>query len=211
MKSRITYLLGLALFILACNEETPVREDPQFQADLIAKLVVADRYWRVEEVIVVKGSDSTLLQAPPHSPDSLGWKKIRSYQFADDHKFENVDQRGIFGNLKYSDQHSLETGSIYRTNPPGGWWWDEEKGTIAVEGMIPVEDASGYLDKKWLPAAKNLTEAMALGKPERIRIVFPSAEVDGQTATYVYCLRAAWFIEETARDRDKIVIYRTLY
>lgn len=214
MKLRINwYIFWLIVLLLACKDTkdlAPVQKDT-YKPELLSRIIVGEKYWRLEQVIQVSGNDSVFMKYDGTGPAPKYWIGSWGGRFLADMKLELVNAIPVPGNLPFGDQSTLAYFPGYLQPEFGKWFWDYEKGTLGVEAISSVSRGRGYLDKSAPPVCRSVVEAVALGRPDRMRFIFPQEENSQEDVTYVYCLRAAWLLEIAAKDRSKYISYRVLY
>ena len=183
----ICFLLSFS----ACNFQDHV--DPGVdKAKVIEALTAFDRYWRFEAMTKeVGGKTINLLteNTPPPFEISLYYHNL-GYQF-NNSSLKTLPMSGPTGDRPYR----LDTLEVLFTNNRENikWSWDDSKQTIKLtgfdEGFRPL---TGYLNSSMFPIYKNLAEAVAGGKPERIQIIMQETDPVLGLITYRYSLRAAW-------------------
>ncbi|GAA4447159.1 hypothetical protein GCM10023091_41580 [Ravibacter arvi] len=203
----------IVLLAFSCRDSdiTGVERPQIDKTELLSRLTANERFWRIEYIIEVKGKDSTYLVHHEGTNDSLTWTKYIAYQFSNKMELVAKDCIGPFGETDYSDQDRLSTGSMSFEDRKGQWFWDEARQTIQLSNFFPKRTLSGHLDTNWLPTCRNAQEAKALGHPERMRLILHPDGNRNSVISYVYCLRAIWFLEVLSNDRQKSMTFRVLY
>lgn len=231
--SRLIIALGLLLFaLISCVDHEDVgTPNPVDKDKIIALLNVPQRYWCIEEITRQVGDQSIEISEDITylSPGQIYHAHTNAYQFLDGSEgkivYEIPQADDGINTLDYSKSLSgkrpygvteLQIRVFFIPYVPwhGTWGWDEGQKKISVqfpsEPFLFWRPGVGYLDPALYPKYKNLSEAQAAGKPERIRILMEETDGNQRKVTYAYTLRAAWVIEklESPRETPK---YKVLY
>ena len=225
--------LGLLLFaLISCVDHEDVgTPNPVDKDKIIALLNVPQRYWCIEEItrqvgdqIIEISEDTTYL-----SPVQIYLAHTNAYQFLDgsggrivfespqaDDGINTYDySKSLWGKRSYG-VNELHIRDFFIPFGPwhGTWDWNEGQKKFLVQfpsdPFLFWRPGVGYLDPALYPKYKNLSEAQAAGKPERIRILMEETDANQSKVTYAYTLRAAWVIERLESPRG-VSKYKVLY
>ena len=189
---------------------------PIDSAEAMSKLTASGRFWCIEQVTRTAENNTKDI-----SEDTLFFTKGQVwYIHANVYRFggiieelpqENVLYQHMRSPFEYSESLSgkrpygaaeldVRFAFILVGGYNGKWNWDSRKQTFSIN--FPSEkplafwkNETGYLDPEILPKYKNLLEAKAAGKPERIRIMMEVNDTDEGKVIYAYTLRAAWVVD----------------
>ena len=224
---RYLSFIVIAFTFLGCAKDHVPAENPTVdKSAFLASLMVNDRFWRFEELVIEQGNSSTTIDlkiAEPPIPYELitGPVANLSFKFQGQSLFYGTITTGPFGNIPYSQDKTMSTFE-QENSDMGRWQWDDEKQTVALDFDGPFEDIigavskngfkpdMGYLDNKYPAAYKTLQEAINGGAPERIRIVAFEEDPQLGQIKYTFIMRGAWatkFLYGGARTR----YYEALY
>lgn len=210
----IIFIIGSLFLLTACKKaQEPVPVDvADSKAELLSKMIVQEKYWKLESVIVATGSDSILLTYDYQDPNNHNWW-IGSWvsRFHSNSVLELINATPSSGEAPYGDQ-MLITYALGSYQPASGkWFWDDKLETVCIEETRnPIGGRRGYLDEKNGPVTRTVFDAFAYGKPERVRFIFLPEAGSVDQSTYIYCLRAAWILKNET-IYFKSVRYRVLY
>ena len=198
MKKFLSYItICLLASFFGCTFQDHVNPDTQ-KAKVIEALTATDRYWRFEDMTKEVGGKTIHLlteTTPPPFYISLYFRSL-GYQF-DASSFNVIATEGPSGELPYGIDTLSVTFIGIQNNIK--WTWDDAKQTVVLTGFTEgFRPLTGYLNTSMFPVYKNLGEAMAAGKPERIQIVMEENDPVLGLITYRYSLRAAWVTKSIA-------------
>ena len=216
-------LLFATLSLLSCGTHTkvePIAGQGLTKAEFLGRMIVQERYWRIEEISRQEEDQIATVNVREKSP------LLNSHYLNDVIPFVAVQfGRGYFGKGIVSE--SKMTGAygkvpfgefqcellLKTTKESGEWTWDSDRKMMklplpesirTLAGALSGTDwrpDTGYVASDPAPLFRGVEEARRAASPERIRIVAEEQTAEGKI-TYAFIMRAAWMTDVEFRDAE---------
>lgn len=224
-KCLMTSLLLLNLAVLvSCDgiNKSEVKPEPKTltKAQFLARIVVQERYWRIEEISRQQEEQIASVNVREGSPMLNSYYlneviPLVSVQLSRGvygiGKVNETKMSGAYGNVPFGEFQCMLMPQTLRES--GEWAWDNERdmlkialpesirsivGALSGSGWLPE---TGYIASTPAPLFRGVEEARLAASPERIKIRIEQQTVTG-IVTYVFTMRAAWVTDVDLRDAE---------
>ena len=219
----VNSFLFVTLSLLSCDTDTKIEPIPGqglTKAEFLGRMVVQERYWRIEEI---SRQDEDQI-ATVNVREKSTW--LNSYYLNEVIPFVAVQfGRGYFGKGTVTESQMMGaygnvpfgefkcTVMLKSTQESGEWTWDNDRKAMklplpkslqSLAGALSGTDwrpDSGYVATEPAPLFRGVEEARRAASSERIRIVAEEQTTDGKI-TYAFIMRAAWMTDVEYRDAE---------
>lgn len=218
------------------KESSIVDVPPVDSSKLVEALTVWGRYWILEK-ITIKTKDQErdvsedtsffskkelfeLYNGAFHFSPYATYPTIKKY-----YQYEpsmsagwSYYANGLYGNRPYGISELYVYISFPDPKAVGFWKWARKEEKLSISPLtryrfldIPDSSSSVYIDPLSLPRYTTLQQAMAGGKPEKIKIIAETFNKELGEHKYIYTLRAAWVVERKYKQDRWHAQYIVLY
>ncbi|ACT92545.1 hypothetical protein [Dyadobacter fermentans] len=215
-------LFATLVVLISCegNVEPKPESTGLTKAEFLGRIMVQERYWRVEEITRQEEDQIATVNVRENSP------MLNSYYLHDVIPFVALQfKRGTFGKGTVSEgRMSGAYGKVpfgtfqcvlmsLTIKNSGEWAWDEERkmlkfalpGSIrTIAGALSGSDwlpDTGYVAAEPAPLFRSVEEARRAASPERIKVLVEEHTEAGKV-TYAFIMRAAWLTDVENRDAE---------
>lgn len=219
----VSSLLFAALATLSCGNDRnvePMAGDGLTKAEFLARMIVQERYWRIEEIsrqnedqiATVNVREKPTLLSSYYLNDVVPYVAV---QFGRGYFGKGIvtesKMTGAYGKVPFGEFQSELL--VKSTKESGEWTWDSGRKMMKLplpESLQSLAAAlsgsdwrpdSGYVASEPIPLFRGVEEARRAANPERIRIVMEERTQAGKI-TYAFTMRAAWMTDVQFRDAD---------
>lgn len=218
----VSSALTMLLCIASCDKTKREAPGPEVltKAQFLGRLVVPERYWRIEEISRERESQISLLNVRESSPllNSHHLNEVIPHftmQFARGSYGKGMVteawMEGAYGKIPFGEFKCVLLPKSVEES--GEWTWDPERKMLklalpesvrsiaaALSGSDWVPD-TGYVSSEPAPLFRGVEEARRAASPERIKLLIEEQTQTG-IVNYVFTLRAAWLTDVDYRDAD---------
>ncbi|MGN7885016.1 hypothetical protein [Dyadobacter sp. 22481] len=216
-------LLFVMLSLLACDTETnvgPKSGQGLTKAEFLGRMIVQERYWRIEEIALQEEDQIATVNVREVSPllNSHYLNEVIpmvAVQFGRGYFGKGVvsemKMSGAYGNVPFGEFKCVMMPRTVKES--GEWAWDSERKVMkfplpesirSLAGALSGSDwrpDSGYVASEPAPLFRGVEEARRAASSERIRIVVEEQTEAGKI-TYAFIMRAAWMTDVEYRDAE---------
>lgn len=216
-------LLLATLSLLSCDTETKVGPQPGqglTKAEFLGRMIVQERYWRIEEISRQEKQQIATVNVREASPLLSSHYlneviPIVAVQFGRGYFGKGVvsetKMTGAYGKIPFGEFKCVLMPRTVKES--GEWVWDNERKGMKFPLPESIRSLAGALSgKDWLPDTgyvvsepaplyRGVEEARRAASAERIRIVVEEHSEAGKI-TYVFTMRAAWMTDVEYRDAE---------
>ncbi|MCF0070185.1 hypothetical protein LZD49_06860 [Dyadobacter sp. CY261] len=210
------------LLLMSCGGEKKVEPGlaTVTKAEFLGRMVVQERYWRIEEISREQESQTSLVNVRESS-------SILSSHFLNDviplvavqfgrgpygkGTVSEAQMSGAYGKIPFGEfQCVLMPKSVKQS---GEWTWDEQRKMLKLalpESIRSIAAAlsgsdwlpeTGYVASEPVPLYRGVEEARRAASPERIKILIEEQTQNG-IITYAFTMRASWMTDVDYRDAE---------
>ncbi|GGM93605.1 hypothetical protein GCM10010967_28480 [Dyadobacter beijingensis] len=220
LKSGLFFVM--LLLLVSCDDAQKIKPEQQLitKAQFLGRMVVPERYWRIEEISRQQEEQVAMVNVRESSPI------LSSHYLNDVVPFVAMQfTRGLYGKGTVSE--GSMTGAYGKIpfgefkfmllprslTESGEWEWDSDRKMIrftlpesirSIAGALSRSDwrpETGYVADVPAPLYRGVEEARRAATPERIRILVEQPS-EKDTITYVFTMRAAWLTDVEFRDEE---------
>jgi hypothetical protein len=215
--------LLLVTLLLSCGTEREVGPKPGqglTKAEFLGRMIVQERYWRIEEISRQEEDQIATVNVREASPllNSHYLNEVIpmvAVQFGRGFFGKGVvsetKMSGAYGKVPFGEFKCVVMPRTMKES--GEWTWDNERRMMKFPLPESISSLTGALSgTKWLPDTgyvasepaplyRGVEEARRAASPERIRIVVEELSEAGKV-TYVFIMRAAWMTDVEYRDAE---------
>ena len=215
--------LFVTLSLLSCgtdNEVKPESTPGLTKAEFLGRLIVQERYWRIEEISRQEEDQIATLNVREKTNMLSNYYlneviPLVAVQFGRGYYGKGIvtesQMTGAYGKVPFGEFQC--TLMLKSTKESGEWRWDNERKMMKLplpESIRSLAEAlsgtdwrpdSGYVANEPAPLFRGVEEARRAASPERIRILVEEQTMQGKI-TYAFIMRAAWMTDVEKRDAE---------
>lgn len=219
----VNSLLLVTLSLLSCDTETnvgPKSGQGLTKAEFLGRMIVQERYWRIEEISRQEEEQIATVNVRETSPllNSHYLNEVIpmvAVQFGRGFFGKGVvsetKMSGAYGKVPFGEFQCVLMSRTVKES--GEWTWDNERKMMkfplpesirSLSGALSGSDwlpDTGYVASEPAPLYRGVEEARRAASPERIRIVVEEHSEAGKV-TYAFIMRAAWMTDVEYRDAE---------